>query len=85
MVLRIIALVIEAYVVVLIVRALLSWVPVRPGSPVAGISTGTISLGPAVVARSAGWLSRSPVIRGPRDRGSLLTELPTDVVIASPP
>lgn len=38
MVLHIIALVIEAYVVVLIVRALLSWVPVRPGSPVAGIS-----------------------------------------------
>jgi len=37
-VLHIIGWVVEAYVVVLIVRALLSWVPHRPGSPVAGIS-----------------------------------------------
>ena len=28
---------VEAFVVVLIVRALLSWVPVHPGSPVSGI------------------------------------------------
>ena len=33
MVLNIIAYLVEAYVVVLIVRALLSWVPIRPGSP----------------------------------------------------
>ena len=33
MVLNVIAYLVEAYVVVLIVRALLSWVPIRPGSP----------------------------------------------------
>lgn len=38
MVLHIIILVIEAYVIVLVARALLSWVPVRPGSPVTGIT-----------------------------------------------
>lgn len=32
MILRILAFVVEAFVVVLIVRALLSWFPVRPGS-----------------------------------------------------
>jgi YggT family protein len=37
-VLHIIILVIEAYVIVLVARALLSWVPVRPGSPVTGIT-----------------------------------------------
>ncbi len=33
MILRILAGLVEAFVVVLIVRALLSWFPVRPGSP----------------------------------------------------
>jgi YggT family protein len=37
-VLHIIILVIEAYVIVLVARALLSWVPVRPGSPITGIT-----------------------------------------------
>jgi len=37
-VLHILALVIEVYVVILVVRALLSWVPVRPGSPVTGVA-----------------------------------------------
>jgi YggT family protein len=37
-VLRIIIYVLEAYVLVLVARALLSWVPARPGSPVTGIS-----------------------------------------------
>jgi YggT family protein len=37
-VLRIIIYVLEAYVLVLVARALLSWVPTRPGSPVTGIS-----------------------------------------------
>jgi YggT family protein len=37
-VLHIIALVVEVYVIALVVRALLSWVPVRPGSPVTGIT-----------------------------------------------
>ena len=32
MILRILAFVVEAFVVVLVVRALLSWFPVRPGS-----------------------------------------------------
>lgn len=38
MVLHIIILVIEAYVIVLVARALLSWVPVRPGSPITGVT-----------------------------------------------
>ena len=38
MVVHILILVIEAYVIVLVARALLSWVPVRPGSPVTGIT-----------------------------------------------
>ena len=33
MILRILAVLVEIFVVVLIVRALLSWFPVRPGSP----------------------------------------------------
>ena len=33
MILNAIAYVVEAYVVVLIVRAVLSWIPLRPGSP----------------------------------------------------
>jgi YggT family protein len=37
-VLHIIILVIEAYVIVLVARALLSWVPVRPGSPITGVT-----------------------------------------------
>ena len=38
MVVHILILVIEAYVIVLVARALLSWVPVRPGSPVTGVT-----------------------------------------------
>ena len=34
MIFKILAGLVEAFVVVLIVRALLSWIPVRPGSPV---------------------------------------------------
>jgi len=37
-VVHILILVIEAYVIVLVARALLSWVPVRPGSPVTGVT-----------------------------------------------
>jgi YggT family protein len=36
-VLHLLAVVVEVFVVVLIVRALLSWIPVRPGSPVLGV------------------------------------------------
>src|SRR5262245_50568906 len=53
--------------------------------PVAGISTGASSRGAAVTARSANRSSRRRVIRGPRDCGSTLAELPTDVVMAGPP
>ena len=38
MVIRIIIYVLEFYVIVLVARALLSWVPTRPGSPVTGVS-----------------------------------------------
>jgi YggT family protein len=37
-VIRIIIYVLEFYVIVLVARALLSWVPTRPGSPVTGVS-----------------------------------------------
>jgi YggT family protein len=36
--LHIVILVIEAYVIVLVARALLSWVPARPGSPLTGVT-----------------------------------------------
>ena len=38
MVFDILIFVVEAFVVVLIVRALLSWVPTRPGSPVTAVT-----------------------------------------------
>ena len=38
MVIRIIIYVLEFYVIVLVARALLSWVPTRPGSPVTGVA-----------------------------------------------
>ena len=53
--------------------------------PVAGISTGTTYLGPAVTARSASRPSRRRLIRGPRNRGSTPAEVPADVVMADPP
>jgi YggT family protein len=37
-VIRIIIYLLEFYVIVLVARALLSWVPTRPGSPVTGVS-----------------------------------------------
>ena len=40
MILRILAGLVEAFVVVLIVRALFSWFPVRPGSPLVPVQRG---------------------------------------------
>jgi hypothetical protein len=53
--------------------------------PVAGISTGTGSLGPAVTARAASRPSMPRVTRGPRSPDPAPAEGCTDVVIASTP
>lgn len=39
MILHDIGIVLEAYIVVLLVRAVFSWFPVRPGGPLAGVNT----------------------------------------------